>query len=173
MTYYGGKDLADSFRTVRKNTIQVAKDLPEEHYGFRATPEVESVGAMLAHIAIGTVVPLIFHGTERKTFFSVEDWQKFSGDVKEKEAALTSKALILEALEVNGQKYAAWLETLDDATLGELVGFPPPITPSQQSRFAMLLGVKEHEMHHRAKLMLIERLLGIVPHLTRARQARA
>ena len=27
-------------------------------------------------------------------------------------------------------------------------------------------------MHHRAQLMVIERLLGIVPHLTRERQAR-
>ena len=27
-------------------------------------------------------------------------------------------------------------------------------------------------MHHRGKLMLVERLLGIVPHLTRARQQR-
>jgi uncharacterized damage-inducible protein DinB len=36
----------------------------------------------------------------------------------------------------------------------------------------MLLGVKEHEMHHRAQLMVIERHLGIVPHLTRQRQAR-
>jgi uncharacterized damage-inducible protein DinB len=35
-----------------------------------------------------------------------------------------------------------------------------------------LLGAKEHEMHHRAQLMLIERQLGIVPHLTRQRQER-
>jgi uncharacterized damage-inducible protein DinB len=35
----------------------------------------------------------------------------------------------------------------------------------------MLLAVKEHEMHHRAQLMLIQRLLGIVPHLTRQRDA--
>jgi uncharacterized damage-inducible protein DinB len=35
----------------------------------------------------------------------------------------------------------------------------------------MLLGTKEHEMHHRAQLTVIERLLGIVPHLTRNRQA--
>jgi hypothetical protein len=27
-------------------------------------------------------------------------------------------------------------------------------------------------MHHRAQLMLIERMLGIVPHLTRQRQQR-
>jgi uncharacterized damage-inducible protein DinB len=36
----------------------------------------------------------------------------------------------------------------------------------------MILGVKEHEMHHRGQLMLIERILGIVPHLTREMQAR-
>ena len=36
----------------------------------------------------------------------------------------------------------------------------------------MLLSAKEHEMHHRAQLMLIERQLGIVPHLTRQMQAR-
>jgi uncharacterized damage-inducible protein DinB len=41
-----------------------------------------------------------------------------------------------------------------------------------KSRFEMLLGVKEHEMHHRAQLMLVQRLLGLVPHLTRARQQR-
>ena len=36
-----------------------------------------------------------------------------------------------------------------------------------KSRFEQLLGAKEHEMHHRGQLMLIERTLGIVPHLTR------
>ena len=30
-----------------------------------------------------------------------------------------------------------------------------------------LMSAKEHEMHCRAQLMLIERMLGIVPHLTR------
>jgi uncharacterized damage-inducible protein DinB len=34
------------------------------------------------------------------------------------------------------------------------------------------MSVKEHEMHHRGQLMLIERILGIIPHLTRARQNR-
>jgi hypothetical protein len=36
----------------------------------------------------------------------------------------------------------------------------------------MLLSPKEHEMHHRAQLMLIERMLGLVPHLTRQFQER-
>jgi uncharacterized damage-inducible protein DinB len=36
----------------------------------------------------------------------------------------------------------------------------------------MLIAVKEHEMHHRGQLMLVERMLGITPHLTREAQAR-
>jgi uncharacterized damage-inducible protein DinB len=36
----------------------------------------------------------------------------------------------------------------------------------------MIMGMKEHEMHHRAQLMLIQRMIGQVPHLTRAMQER-
>ena len=34
------------------------------------------------------------------------------------------------------------------------------------------MGMKEHEMHHRGQLMLIQRLIGQVPHLTRQTQER-
>ena len=62
-------------------------------------------------------------------------------------------------------------ECLTPDILAESVSFAPPMQPSQKSRFEMVLGIKEHEMHHRGQLMLIQRLLGIVPHLTRRREA--
>jgi uncharacterized damage-inducible protein DinB len=46
------------------------------------------------------------------------------------------------------------------------------MTPPAKCRFEMILSVKEHEMHHRGQLMLIERLLGIVPHMTREMRSR-
>jgi uncharacterized damage-inducible protein DinB len=49
---------------------------------------------------------------------------------------------------------------------------PPGMQPASKSRFEMIAGVKEHEMHHRGQLMLMERMIGIVPHLTREMQAR-
>src|SRR3954470_19820469 len=52
MTYYGAKQLADSFRSVRKNTLAIAEDIPEDQYSFKATPEVMSVAEMLAHLAV-------------------------------------------------------------------------------------------------------------------------
>ena len=48
MTYYGGKQLAASFRTVRGNTITIAEDIPENKYDFKATPDVRSVGYLSA-----------------------------------------------------------------------------------------------------------------------------
>ena len=52
MNYYGGKELAESFRTVRKNTLAIAQDIPEDKYDFRPMPETRSVGELLAHIAL-------------------------------------------------------------------------------------------------------------------------
>ena len=45
MTYYGGKELAEAFRTVRNNTIQIAEDIPESQYNFKPAPDTSSVGA--------------------------------------------------------------------------------------------------------------------------------
>ena len=43
MIAYGAAELANSFRTVRKNTIQVAEDIPETQYGFVAATGVWSI----------------------------------------------------------------------------------------------------------------------------------
>ena len=49
---------------------------------------------------------------------------------------------------------------------------PPGAEPATKTRFEMLLSPKEHEMHHRGQLMMLQRMVGIVPHLTRQMQER-
>ena len=56
--------------------------------------------------------------------------------------------------------------------LAEQVEFPEGMMPRSKSRFEMLMAPKEHEMHHRGQLMLIQRLLGITPHMTRQMEER-
>ena len=172
MTYYGGKEIAEAFRTVRRNTIQIAEDIPEEKYGFRATPESRSVAEELAHLATATWWHEVVHGSERKAFVTFEDFGTFMGKTEEMEKQLATKPQIVDALRKRGESFATFLDAATPELLADRVGFPPPIQPSTKTRFEMLLAAKEHEMHHRAKLMVIERLLGIVPHLTRARQER-
>ena len=169
MTYYGGKHLADSFRTVRKNTLAIAEEIPEDKYAFRAAPEVMSVGEILAHLAISPMWQIDVH-TAKVGHLDFATFASRLQQAKAEEAALRTKPEIVVALKDNGERFASFLERLDEATLSSMVTFPPPVEPSTKTRFEMLLGPKEHEMHHRGQLMMIQRLIGQVPPLTRRRQ---
>jgi uncharacterized damage-inducible protein DinB len=170
MTAYSGKELANAFRTVRKNTVQVAEDIPESQYGHVAAPECKSVGRMLTHIAVAQGFWDEIHRKQRRTTMQGIDFVAMGERAEANESKPRSKAEIIELLRTEGEQFAAWLETLTPEFLAEMVTEGDGKTA--RSRFESLLGVKEHEMHHRAQLMLIERQLGIVPHLTRQRQER-
>jgi uncharacterized damage-inducible protein DinB len=172
VNYYGGKELAESFRTVRKNTLAIAEDIPEDKYDFRPIPGTRSVGELLAHIAVSPVFQQKIHADERRTTLVGVDFPALMQRMQAEEKAPRTKAQVIELLTKNGEVWAKWLGDVDDNFLGEVVTMPPGGTPPARTRFDMLLSVKEHEMHHRGQLMLIERILGIVPHLTRRMQER-
>jgi len=165
MSSYGGKELASAFRTVRKNTIQVAVDIPESQYGHVAAPDCKSVAGMLVHIAIATRIWEEIDRKQRLTTLVGLNFLEMRERFDAEEAKVRSKAEIVELLRTGGEQFAAWLEALTPEFLGEMVTELDGKT--QKSRFERLLGAKEHEMHHRGQLMLIERQLGIVPHITR------
>jgi len=171
MTYHGGKELAASFRTVRANNIQVAEDIPESQYDFRAAPGCRSIGRTLAHIAIASGFQMHTHSNKiddlKKVNFP-ELMQKFGAE----EAKPRTKAEIIALLKTEGDTFASFLEGLSESFLAERVTMPPGGQPATKSRFEMLLSPKEHEMHHRGQLMVLERMLGLVPHLTRQFQDR-
>jgi uncharacterized damage-inducible protein DinB len=172
MNYYGAKDLADSFRTVRKNTIIVAEEIGEQHYGFRAAPEVRTVAQTLVHIALAPRFQEQIQGVERRKTMEGFDFPALFAKLTVEEQKPRNKAQIVAFLREEGDRFAKWLEGLSDDFLAEQVKFLPGMTPPSKTRFDMLLGVKEHEMHHRGQLMLIERMIGVVPHLTREMQQR-
>jgi uncharacterized damage-inducible protein DinB len=172
MNYYSVKEMAESFRTVRKNTLVIAQDLPDEKYAFRAAPDTRSVGELLAHIALSHNFQYQVHATERRTTLAGFDFPSLLKRFTAEEKEPRSKDQIVEMLRSSGEKWAGWVEGLADDFLAEQVQMPPGMMPPSKSRFEMILSVKEHEMHHRGQLMLIERLVGIVPHLTREMQSR-
>ena len=172
MTYYSGPDLARSFRTVRRNTLQIASEIPEGKYSHRATPDTRSVLETLQHIAANPTWQHKLHGHDKKSFVTFEDFMTYIGAAVSYGATLANKAAVVAALEADGETFASFLDSLGDDALGQMVSFPQPEQNPSKTRFEMLLGVKEHEMHHRGQLMLIQRQLGIVPHLTRARASR-
>ena len=167
MNYYGGKELAAAFRTVRENTIKIAEDIPENKYDYRPAPDMRSVAESLGHIGASTTFQSIVHGTGVTDMTKLnfqELFQKFSAE----ESKPRTKAETIAYLKEEGEKFARFLDDTSDSLLAETVQMrpgPDGQTPIK-SRFEMLLSAKEHEMHHRGQLMTYQRLLGIVPHIT-------
>ena len=88
------------------------------------------------------------------------------------EAKPRTKAEVISLLRNEGEKWAGFVSGLSEDFLAQTVTMPPGGTPPSRTRFDMIMSAKEHEMHHRGQLMLIERILGLVPHLTRQMQER-
>jgi uncharacterized damage-inducible protein DinB len=172
MNYYSAKELADSFRTVRKNTLVIAQEIPEEKYAFRPAPDTRSVGELLTHLALSHKFQYQIQATERRTTLAGFDFPSLLKRIVAEEKEPRTKDQILEMLRTSGETWAGFLQGLTEDFLAEQVQMPQGMTPSSKSRFEMVLSVKEHEMHHRGQLMLIERLVGIVPHMTREMQSR-
>src|SRR5262245_10587690 len=108
MTYYGGKELAASFRTVRNNTIKIAEEIPENKYDFRFTPDTRSVQETLAHIAIGSGFQEQMQKnkvTDLKTVNFGELAQRFTAEEK----LARTKAETIAFLKSEGDRFAAFL----------------------------------------------------------------
>jgi uncharacterized damage-inducible protein DinB len=170
MNCYSGKDFARSYRTVRENTIKIAEEIPESKLDFSPAPGVRTVRQLLTHIALTDSFSSIHK--ERRTNFDGFNFPALVGQMQAEETKPRTKAELIALLRERGEATAKWMETLGDDVLAEPFTQPPGTTPATKSRFEMIMSLKEHEMHHRAQLMLIERMLGIVPHLTRQMQER-
>ena len=170
MAYYG-KDLAASFRTVRGNTIQIAEEIPEDKYSFKASPETRTIGQTLVHIALGPGFQSHIHGKRISDLTDV-NFPELHQKIVAEEAKPRTKAEIVALLKAEGDSFASYLEGVSDSFLAEEVAMPPGAQPATKTRFDMLLSPKEHEMHHRGQLMLLQRMIGLVPHLTRRMQER-
>lgn len=170
MTDYGAKELANSFRTVRGNTLQIANDIPESSYDFVPATGARSVSELLRHIAFASTFYEDIHRVNPITTLQGYDFGAVSRAAAIKEREPRDKAATIALLKSEGDRLAAWLESLDDDFLNET--FTDPMGQNPKTRLENLMSIKEHEMHHRGQLMLIERMVGVVPHLTRQREER-
>lgn len=172
MHCYGAKDLAENFRIVRRNTLKIAEEIDEKDYGFKATPDTRSVATTLVHIANLSGLQEQVHGVEKLNTLAGFDFMSFMGKVIGDEQTPRTKAEIISLLTESGNRFSTWIEGLSDEFLAERVEYPAGMVPPSKTRFEMIMSVKEHEMHHRGQLMLLQRMTGGVPHLTRDMMAR-
>lgn len=164
MNLYGPKQLADSIRAVRRNTVLIAEDIHEDDYLFRPCVGSRSVAEILIHIAFFSNFDYFFHEEEHVTTLDAFDFGQFLRDSESQEKRHHAKSKLIELLKGSGESWAEWVEFVPEQFLAEGVA---QRDGTLKTRFEMILGTKEHEMHHLGQLTVIERMLGVVPHLTR------
>ena len=98
MKYYGGKELARSFRVVRKNTLVIAEEIPEQHYSFRPSPASRSVAEILSHIAVSSRANYENLIVEHIQTFIGLDFQSRMRERSEAERKLVAREEILAAV---------------------------------------------------------------------------
>jgi len=166
MNLYNPKHLADSIRTIRRNTVLIAEDIHEDDYLYRPTVGCRSVAEILAHIAWFSRFDHLLHEQERVTGMESFNFGNLLKEAESEEKKPHTKTTLVDWLKESGESWARWVELLPEPFLAEGI---TQRNGTLKTRFEMILGTKEHEIHHRGQLTVIERMLGIVPHLTRRR----
>ena len=172
MTYYGAKEIAASFRTVRDNTLKIAEEIPEEKYSFSPAEGCRTIAQTVIHISNLHKFQFAIHRDAVLSTLEGFNFMALMAPMSATEKEPMSKAQIIARLTAAGNEFESWVKGLSDEFLSQTVTMPTGGNPPSRTRFDMLISVKEHEMHHRGQLMLVERLIGITPHLTRAMMAR-
>src|SRR5262249_37032837 len=129
MTYYGAKELAEAYRTVRKNTLIIANEIPEDKYSFQATPETRTVAETLTHIALSPRMAYHLHKELQLTDLTGFDSPTFFAGLMAEAGKPRTKDEIIALLSEEGEKVAGWMETLSEDFLGTRVTFPAGMEP--------------------------------------------
>src|SRR4051812_17055552 len=104
MSVYGTRQLIDSMRAVRANTILMANDIPESSYDYRPTPMSRSIAETLVHIAWLATSDRILHEEEHLDSLEGFDFPALLRKSEVEEKRGRSKAEILELLRTDGER---------------------------------------------------------------------
>src|SRR5438552_984472 len=101
MKYYGPNELAASMRTVRRHTLTIAEEVPEESYDYRYAPGSRSVREILLHMASMSYFDLHVHEGKLDSLEEF-DFRGFFESLPTRETASFSKRDILDLLREQG-----------------------------------------------------------------------
>jgi len=140
-----------SYGSIKNNLVKLAEKMPAEDYNFRPTPEVETFGRRVAHIADANMSVCSGLDGERKRLGA---------------ASKTTKEELVAALKESFAYCDTVFGALTDRTAQEMVnsrlGGPFPPDP-MRSRLATLYNLVRHSNEMYGYMALYLRLKGIVP----------
>jgi hypothetical protein len=138
-------ELKAAYTRVKTNFMKAADKMPEENYSFKPTPEMQSFGERVAHIAVSSIGPCSAMAGSPKTI-----------DGK----SLKSKADVVSALK---ESFAACDSAVDKMTDADAVTMMTGGRGGPRSKLATLYGLVAHDNELYGYICVYMRLKGIVP----------
>jgi DinB superfamily len=130
-----------TYTTVKNNLLKAADKMPEDAYSFKASPDVQSFGERISHVAnqIGTCSAIT---GERKP-----------------SAKAASKAEIVAALKASFDACDAAWDSMNDKTAMEMIAG----RGGQRSKLGVLIGNTNHDSEMYGYISVYMRLKSVVP----------
>jgi hypothetical protein len=133
-----------AYTGVKNNLTKAAEKMPEDAYGFKASPDVRTFGELIGHIAT----------SQMRTCSAV------NGEMKQSSAgAAQSKAELVAALKDSFAECDKAYDALTDATATQMIKGPR----GERSKLGMLVGNITHDNEEYGYLAVYMRLKGVVP----------
>jgi uncharacterized damage-inducible protein DinB len=136
------------FTGIKSNVIRTAEKVSEDLYEFKPTPEVRSLGQLLAHIADGNFGICAAGSGMKPPMTGIE-----------KSTGGKGKAAIQKALAASFEFCESAWASMDNTRSGEMV----KTFLGNQPRFSTLTFNTSHVWEHYGNLVTYMRLKGIVP----------
>lgn len=146
-TYTLSSESLRGYQTVQQNLASAAEKMPEEHYGFKPTPDVKPFGQHVAHIALsqyGLCSRLKGEANPKKD---------------EKEETTRSKADTVALLKGSSAYCEPLVTGLTEASLSELV----PMGQDKVAKGLIPMALITHADEVYGSMAVYLRLKGIVP----------
>ena len=142
--------LKQAYNGIKNNLTKMAADMPDEDYSFKATPEVRTFGALMAHIA-----------DVQNRYCSLAAGGKMPASAGEK----TAKADLVSAMKESFDTCDAVIDSLTDADASKMVS----MGRGSRSEFAVLWAMIVHSNEEYGYGSVYLRLKNVVPPSTAGR----
>ncbi len=135
--------MAPRWATSKTYTLAFVAKMPEEHYGFRPVPEINSFAQQVMHIGEGNYLLA----------------SAIKGVPKPQERPVHNRAALTKFLTASFDYAAEVIGSISDAAAGETIPFFFQKILRRELCFRLL----DHVAHHRGQLVIYLRLKGITP----------
>ena len=132
-----------TYNGVKNNLQKAAEKMPEDAYSFKPTPEVQSFGQRIAHVAN-----------------QIRTCSSLTGEAKQSDAnSKTAKADLVAALNASFEACDAAWDSMNDKTAVEMVS----ARGGQRSKLGVLIGNNVHDTELYGYICVYMRLKGVTP----------